>query len=107
MDPDEASRKIEELDLELPYALISAKFRCGLGNLERMVSEMLSGFIRVEASLPYNGDGMKILEEIYSKSKIFNVDFDSKSIKLKIEAPIYLAEKLRRYAVDGSFKVIE
>ncbi|MCD6126379.1 MAG: GTPase HflX [Thaumarchaeota archaeon] len=107
VDPDEASRKIEELDLELPYALISAKFRCGLGNLEKMVSEMLSGFIRVEASLPYNGDGMKILEEIYSKSKIFNVDFDNKSIKLKIEAPIYLAEKLRRYAVDGSFKVIE
>jgi len=106
LDPDEASRKVEELDLELPYTLISAKFGYGLSNLERMVSEMLSGFIKVEASLPYDGNGIKILEEIYDKSKIFNVDFDDKSIKLKAETPIYLAEKLRRYAVGGSFKIL-
>ena len=107
VDPSEVSRKVEELNLELPYVLTSAKFKWGLKDLERMVSETLSGFIRIEASLPYNGDGMKILEEIYNKSKVFNIDFDDKSIKLKIEAPIYLAEKLRRYAVDGSFKIIE
>lgn len=107
VNPREASRKVEELDLELPYVLISARFGWGLKDLEQMVSETLSGFIRVEASLPYNGDGMKILEEIYNRSKVFNVDFDDKSIKLRIEAPIYLAEKLRRYAVDGSFKILE
>jgi len=98
VDPEEASRKIDMLDLELPYALTSAKYGYGLKDLERIVSEMLGGFIRVEASLPYDGHGIKILEEVYDKSKIFNVDFDDKSIKLKAETPIYLAEKLRRYA---------
>jgi len=103
---EEAKRRAEELDLGLPYVLTSAKTGWGLRSLQEAVSGMLKGFIRIETKLPYNGETMSMLNEIYQCSKVNEVTFDERFIKLDIEAPIRLAEKIRRCAADGSFKIL-
>jgi len=103
---EEAKRRAEELDLGLPYVLTSAKMGWGLRSLQEAVSGMLKGFIRIETKLPYNGETMSMLNEIYQCSKVNEVTFDERFIKLDIEAPIRLAEKIRRCAADGSFKIL-
>jgi len=102
---EEAERKAEELDLEIPYVFTSAKYGWGLENLQKKVSSMLKTFIRVETKLPYNGETMSILSEICEFSKINGITFDNGFVKLDAEIPIQLAEKLRRCAADGVFKV--
>ncbi|RLF99508.1 MAG: GTPase HflX [Candidatus Wolframiiraptor sp.] len=103
---EEAKKRAEELDLGLPYVLISAKMGWGLRSLQETVSGMLKGFIRIEGKLPYNGETMSMLNEIYQCSKVNEVTFDERFIKLDVEAPIRLAEKIRRCAADGSFKIL-
>ncbi|MCD6536230.1 MAG: GTPase HflX [Thaumarchaeota archaeon] len=103
---EEAKRRAEELDLGLPYVLTSAKMGWGLRSLQEAVSGMLKGFIRIETKLPYNGETMSMLNEIYQCSKVNEVTFDERFIKLDIEAPIRLAEKIRRCAADGNFKIL-
>ncbi len=101
---DEAERRVEELDLELPYTLISAKHGWGLGELRERASRLLKGFIRVETMLPYTSESMKILSEIFRLSKVDAVSYDSEFIKLNAEMPIQLAEKLRRRINNGYFR---
>lgn len=103
---EDARRKAERLDLGMPYVLISAITGLGLRSLQDMVSGMLKNFIRIESKLPYKGETMTILNEIYQFSKVNDISFDDGFVKLDIEAPICLAEKIRRYAMDGEFKVI-
>ncbi|HDD40404.1 MAG TPA: GTPase HflX [Nitrososphaeria archaeon] len=103
---EEAKKRAEELDLGLPYVLTSAKMGWGLRSLQETVSGMLKGFIRIEGKLPYNGETMSMLNEIYQCSKVNEVTFDERFIKLDVEAPIRLAEKIRRCAADGSFKIL-
>ena len=103
---EDALKKVKGLNLKMPYALISAKCGLGLEDLERKISSMLKGFIKLKALLPYDGRTMNMLEEIYNRSKVVDVNFDERSIELEVEAPIYLAEKLRRYAIEGGFKII-
>jgi len=97
----EAEEKIEELDLELPYTLISAKYRWGLSELQEKASKLLKGFIRVETLLPYTSDSMKMINEICQFSKINILDYNENFIKLDAEMPIPLAEKLRRRINNG------
>jgi len=103
---EEAKKRAEELDLGLPYVLTSAKMGWGLRSLQETVSGMLKGFIRIEGKLPYNGETMSMLNEIYQCSKVNEVTFDERFIKLDVEAPIRLAEKIRRCAADDSFKIL-
>ncbi|MCS7132242.1 MAG: GTPase HflX [Aigarchaeota archaeon] len=103
---DDAARKAEELDLEMPHVLISAKMGWGLQSLQEMVSGMFKNFIRIESKLPYDGETMNMLNDIYQFSKVNEVSFNDGFVKLDIEAPICLAEKIRRYAMDGEFKII-
>jgi len=103
---EEAERKAEELDLGMPCVLTSAKMGWGLRSLQETVSRMLKSFIRIETKLPYNGETMSMLNEIYQCSKVNEVTFDERFVKLDIEAPIRLAEKIRRCAADGSFRIL-
>lgn len=106
VETEDAVKKAEKLDLGIPYVLTSAKTGWGLQSLQDAVSGMLKSFIRIETKLPCNGEAMSMLNEIYQFSKVNEVSFDEGFVKLDIETPIRLAEKIRRYAADGEFKVI-
>ncbi len=102
----EALRKAEGLGLRLPHVLVSALHGEGLKRLEVEASRMLRGFIEVEAILPYNGETLKMLSELYRRSKVRNIVYESDVVRVEAEAPLYLAEKLRRCAVEGGFRVV-
>ena len=104
---EEAKWKVENLDLEIPFVVISAKHGWGLNDLRDRVSSMLKSFIRIETALPCDGKTMRMLNEIYQFSKVNEVSFNNGFVKLDIETPIHLAERLRRYAANGYFKIID
>lgn len=103
---DELAEKVEGLKLRLPHVIVSAKCGWGLEELELKASSMLGGFVKVEAALPYNGETIRILNEVYTKSKVLSVVYGDDVVRLDVEAPIYLAEKLKRCAVEGGFRVV-
>ncbi|MEM3897465.1 MAG: hypothetical protein QXO04_02505, partial [Nitrososphaerota archaeon] len=106
LDRDEIELRIGELDLDLPHVVISAKYGWGLDELQKKVSELLRGFIKVETTLPYNDETTKILDEIFRSSKVDLLNYENEFIRLRAEMPIQLAEKIRRKFNNECFKVI-
>jgi GTP-binding protein HflX len=106
VDRDELELRIEELDLDLPHVIISAKYGWGLDELQEKVSELLKGFIKVETTLPYTEETAKILDEIFRNSRVDFLNYEDEFIRLRAEMPIQLAEKIRRKFDDGRFKVL-
>ena len=106
LDRDEIELRISELDLDLPHVVISAKYGWGLDELQKKVSELLRGFIKVETTLPYNDETTKILDEIFRSSKVDLLNYENEFIRLRAEMPIQLAEKIRRKFNNECFKVI-
>ena len=98
--------RVSELGLRYPYVMISAKYGWGLGELEAKASEMMGGFIKVEATLPYGEQTLKLLNELYGRAKVINVRYDEDHVRVDAETPPHLAEKLRRLSTDGGFKVV-
>jgi len=103
---EKAKEKISELDLKLPHVLISAKHGWGLKKLRRQASRLLKGFIKVETTLPYTSESMRMLNEIFRLSKVNRVSYDDEFIRLNAEMPIQLAERLRRKINNDGFRAI-
>ncbi len=105
MDQEELKNKIEQLSLPYEYVAISAKNGWNIKNLEEKVSQMLKGFIRVKATIPYDSTSMRMIKELYDKSKVINIEYDDRRVTVDVETTVELAEKLRRFSSRGEFKV--
>jgi GTP-binding protein HflX len=97
--------RIRKLSLPYEYVAISAKNGWNINSLEEKVSQMLRGFIRVKATFPLDLTLTKIIKEIYSKSKVINIEYNDDHVKVDVETTIELAEKLRRLSDRGEFRV--
>jgi len=104
-DLDEIEKKIKRLNLPYEYVAISAKTGWNIKSLEEKVSRMLKGFIRVKATIPFNSTSMKMIKEIYNKSKVINIEYDDSCVKVDVETTIELAERIRKLSEGGEFRV--
>lgn len=101
----EARDKIGRLDLPFPWVAVSAKTGLNIGAMEDSISSMLKGFLRVKATIPYDGWSPKIFSEIYGKSRVMKIEYGEDHVTLDVETTIELAEKLRKLSVRGGFRV--
>lgn len=102
---NDVEERIRKLSLPYEYVAISAKNGWNIKSLEEKVSQMLRGFIRIKATIPLDLTLMKIIKEIYSKSKVINIEYNDGHVKVDVETTIELAEKLRKLSDRGEFRV--
>lgn len=102
---NDVEEKIRSLSLPYEYVAISAKNGWNIKSLEEKVSQMLQGFIRIKATIPLDLTLMKIIKEIYSKSKVINIEYNDAHVKVDVETTIELAEKLRKLSDRGELRV--
>lgn len=105
IDRERLQYKVEQLSLPHEFVAISAKNGWNIELLEERVSQLLKGFIRVRATIPYNASSMKVIRELYDKSKIINIEYDVSHVRVDVETTIELAEKLRKFSNRGGFEV--
>ncbi|MCS7126314.1 MAG: GTPase HflX [Aigarchaeota archaeon] len=105
VDRSEAEDKIKKLNPPFHSVLISAKKGLNIDKLEETASKMLKGFIRVKATIPFDGMSMKIVEELYDKSNVMSIEYGDRHVKVDVETTIELAEKLKKLSIEGGFKV--
>lgn len=104
-DLGEVEKKIKKLNLPYEYVAISAKNGWNIKNLEEKVSRMLKGFIRVKATIPFDSTSMKVIKEIYDKSKVINIEYNDSYVKVDVETTVELAERIRKLSEGGEFRV--
>ncbi|MEM2910335.1 MAG: GTPase HflX [Nitrososphaerota archaeon] len=103
---NDGEKKVERLGLALPYVTTSALYRTNLDLLEQQVASMMGGYVIATAEIDGSDEGSaKVLSEIREKSNILELKYNDGFIELRIEAPYYLAEKLKRLGLVRSFKV--
>ncbi|MEN2974066.1 MAG: GTPase HflX [Candidatus Caldarchaeales archaeon] len=105
VDESELNKKIERLGLPYQHVVISAKNGINIDKLEKTASEMLRGFIKVKATIPHDRRYMKIVKELYRKSKVMSIEYDDSHVKIEVETTVDLAEKLKRLSIEGGFRV--
>lgn len=98
-------KKIKQLNLPYDYVAISAKNGWNIKSLEEKVSQMLRGFIKIKATIPLDLTSTKIIKELYSRSKVINIEYNNSSVKVEVETTLELAEKLRKLSDRGEFRV--
>lgn len=102
----DVEKKVEELNLALPYVTVSALYRTNLDLLEQHVASMMGGYVVATAEIDGSDEGSaKVLSEIREKSNILEMKYNDGLIELKVETPYYLAEKLKRLGLVKSFRV--
>lgn len=104
-DHEEVEKKIKNLNLPYEYVAVSAKNGWNIKRLEEKVSQMLKGFIRIKATIPFDSTSMKVIKELYDKSKVINIEYDRSFVKVDVETTVELAEKIRKLSERGEFKV--
>jgi len=102
---NDVEEKIRKLSLPYEYVVISAKNGWNIKSLEEKASQMLRGFIRIKATIPLDLMLMKTIKEIYSKSKVINIEYNDDRVKVDVETTVELAEKLRKLSGRGEFRV--
>jgi GTP-binding protein HflX len=102
---NDVEEKIRKLSLPYEYVVISAKNGWNIKSLEEKASQMLRGFIRIKATIPLDLMLMKTIKEIYSKSKVINIEYNDDCVKVDVETTVELAEKLRKLSGRGEFRV--
>lgn len=102
----DVEKKVEALNLALPYVTVSALYRTNLDLLEQHVASMMGGYVVATAEIDGSDEGSaKVLSEIREKSNILEMKYNDGLIELKVETPYYLAEKLKRLGLVKSFRV--
>ncbi len=102
---DELEKKISQLGVGLRYVAVSALRGINIGELERSIAEMMGGYIRVEARLDNGATIYPLLTEVKENCNVIKLEFDGSHVDMDIEAPIHIAEKIRKVA--SGFRVVD
>jgi len=100
----DALSKVECLQLQQPYVLVSAHTGENIGQLCKMVSVLMGGYVRIRAVLG-NGDlGHELISSLRRDAHLIHLDYGADKIELEADTPIGLAERIRRAAT--AFQVV-
>ncbi|MCS7133334.1 MAG: GTPase HflX [Candidatus Caldarchaeum sp.] len=92
--------KIEEIKVEHRYVAVSATTGQNLDELEKVVADMMGGYVRLKALLADRESTYEILSEIRKVCNVLKIEYGDGSFEVDCEAPVQLAEKIKNMAVN-------
>ena len=86
--------------------LISAKCQTNLDQLRREILKILENFVQAQFSVPLVGKTMPFISWLHEKTDIKKENYTNDSIEVVFEAPLELAEQVRRKVeeLNGKFE---
>jgi GTP-binding protein HflX len=86
--------------------LISAKCQTNLNLLRRDILKILENFVQAQFSVPLTGKNMPFISWLHEKTDIKKENYTNDSIEVVFEAPLELAEQVRRKVeeLNGKFE---
>ncbi len=95
-----------ELGQNYPVISISAKRGDNIDELHRLISQFLNNFVTFRASLTYSDEAKRLVQQTYLRGRVIDLQYQDNTIEIEAEAPLVVAEKIRRLTNPSGFKII-
>jgi len=96
----------KELSQSYPVISISAKRGDNIEGLHRLISQYLNSFVSFKASLTYSDEAKRLVQQTYLKGRVIDLQYQDSTIEIEAEAPLIIAEKIRRLTNPSGFRII-
>ncbi|MCS7143331.1 MAG: GTPase HflX [Aigarchaeota archaeon] len=103
--------RLAEIESIIPKAYttvaISALEGTNVERLEELILRTLDVFLTFEAKLKATHEVMRVLNELHSAGRVYEVKYDGDEVVIRADAPHALAERVRKMCESGNFRVVE
>ncbi len=97
----------EKIGQSYPTIAISAKNKENIDGLHLLVSHYLNSYVAFRASLTLSEEAERLVRQTYLKGRIINLQYMDNKIMIEAEAPIVVAEKIKKFSEPEEFIIVK